>query len=367
MGLYHMSLCNDSVKVSIIMPLYNVADYLTESLDSIRNQSFQNFEVIMIDDGSTDQTFPICKQFEAVDSRFICCRQDNTGAGAARNRGIELAKGEYLIFLDGDDVFRPDMIEIMSMSLDSSGADVCLVGSTYFDSDSGKRLRKKTYPEGLLGKVEVDTISNELFQIVNGQPWDKMFTKRLLDSCQVRFQNLPNSNDNYFVYTMIARAKSLFFSNEQVVYYRCNTGKSLQDSKAKHPECALESARAIFISLSDYGLYDAFKLSFDSWLLGIFVRSYSSAARCSRDAADLVFSVYRGLIKELYELNNDHPMVIGSKLRVALFCLNRVTSNGLYWALGRERTNLFPEKRYSARYGNYCSYLRLLIAGVFHL
>ena len=94
-----------TVKVSVILPVYNVEKYLKECLDSILNQTLQEIEVICVDDGSTDRSLEILREYEKKDKRVIVLTQENKGAGAARNKGLAIAKGEYLSFLDSDDFF----------------------------------------------------------------------------------------------------------------------------------------------------------------------------------------------------------------------------------------------------------------------
>jgi len=94
----------DNIKISIILPVFNEEEYIKATLDSIFNQDFDDFEVIVVDDGSSDKTFDIVKEtFENSDINNQIIRQENRGAGAARNKGISLARGEYIVFVDGDD------------------------------------------------------------------------------------------------------------------------------------------------------------------------------------------------------------------------------------------------------------------------
>ena len=93
------------IKVSVIIPVYNVEKYLRQNLESVANQTLKDIEIICVDDGSTDSSFEIVKEFAEKDSRFIAVSQENGGAGAARNNGLRRAKGKYLSFLDSDDFF----------------------------------------------------------------------------------------------------------------------------------------------------------------------------------------------------------------------------------------------------------------------
>lgn len=98
-------------KVSVVIPVYNVADYLSECLNSILNQTLEDIEVICVDDGSTDGSLDILRHYEEHDMRLQVLTQKHMTAGAARNTGLDRARGEYVIFLDADDFFAPDMLE----------------------------------------------------------------------------------------------------------------------------------------------------------------------------------------------------------------------------------------------------------------
>lgn len=99
------------IKVSVIIPVYNVEKYLRQNLESVQKQTLKDIEIICVDDGSTDSSCKIAEEFAAADSRFVVIKQQNGGAGAARNNGLRHAKGKYLSFLDSDDFFEPDMLE----------------------------------------------------------------------------------------------------------------------------------------------------------------------------------------------------------------------------------------------------------------
>ena len=98
-------------RISIIIPVYNAEEYLDRCLESVLEQSFTSFEVILVDDGSTDSSPLICDRYSATDPRFRTVHKENGGVSSARNAGMDLAKGEYLMFLDSDDALLPDALE----------------------------------------------------------------------------------------------------------------------------------------------------------------------------------------------------------------------------------------------------------------
>ena len=98
------------MKVSVIVPVYNVEDYLEECIQSIRNQTLKDIEIICVDDGSTDRSYDILTKLQKKDDRIVVLKQKNKFAGVARNKGIEIARGEYLVFLDSDDFFEETLL-----------------------------------------------------------------------------------------------------------------------------------------------------------------------------------------------------------------------------------------------------------------
>lgn len=112
--------------ISVIVPVYNVADYLEQCLDSILNQTYKEFEVILVDDGSSDTSYSICSEYVKKDSRIRLYRQENKGLSAARNAGLELCGGGYITFIDSDDFVSPEYLQGMIENLKQADADIAI-------------------------------------------------------------------------------------------------------------------------------------------------------------------------------------------------------------------------------------------------
>ncbi len=112
-------------KVSIIIPVYNVEKYLKECLNSVVNQTLKEIEIICVDDGSTDNSLSILEEYAKKDNRINLLKQENSGAGAARNKGLDSARGEYIYFLDSDDFLELNAIEILYNQIAKNQADIC--------------------------------------------------------------------------------------------------------------------------------------------------------------------------------------------------------------------------------------------------
>lgn len=123
--------------VSVIVPVFNVAGYLDECIQSITGQTYRNLEILLIDDGSTDESGSICEKWQRRDSRIQCIHQENQGLSAARNHGMDRSRGEYFAFVDSDDVIDENFIRILVKTIISTGTDVAMCGFRMFTEDSG--------------------------------------------------------------------------------------------------------------------------------------------------------------------------------------------------------------------------------------
>ena len=129
------------VKISVIVPIYNVEQYLDDCLESIKNQTFADFEVILVDDGSTDGSIEIAKKYEKLDGRFTLYIKNNGGAADARNYGIEKAKGKYLAFIDSDDTIMEKYLENLYNAIIKYDADVAVCDFCFYFINKGKTVK----------------------------------------------------------------------------------------------------------------------------------------------------------------------------------------------------------------------------------
>ena len=121
--------------VSIIVPVYNIMEYLPRCVESLRNQTYETIEILLVDDGSTDGTGALCDRLAAEDSRIRVFHKENGGSSSARNLGIAQAKGEYLGFVDSDDYVEPDMYERLYYAVEQNGLPIAQTGRDEIDKD----------------------------------------------------------------------------------------------------------------------------------------------------------------------------------------------------------------------------------------
>ena len=137
--------------VSVIIPVYNSGDYLEACLTSVVSQTYQHVEIISVNDGSTDRSPEIMESFASKDKRIITLSQPNRGVSAARNAGLRVAKGEYVLFVDSDDTIRNDTVEILCRQAVSTGADIVL-GNVYYSYPDGKQVQRYQRPVKYAGQ-----------------------------------------------------------------------------------------------------------------------------------------------------------------------------------------------------------------------
>lgn len=166
-------------KLSIIVPVYRVEAYLPACLDSILRQTLRDWELILIDDGSPDRCGAICDEYAENDPRIRVIHQDNHGVSAARNAGLRAAQGDYLGFVDADDLVSPEMYEVLLQEAENKGCDIAACGFS-FCSEDGARLRTEPVPPGFFTRSELILSVYRMPNPFHGSMCNKIFRRELL-------------------------------------------------------------------------------------------------------------------------------------------------------------------------------------------
>lgn len=170
-------------KLSIILPVYNVEKYLPDCLTSILNQTYDDFELIIIDDGSTDQSLSICKAYELKDTRIRVYSQCNAGLSAARNKGIDCSQGTYLAFVDSDDTIDSEMYETMMSALEESEVDIVVCGHRVV-SENGEIIEEVKYEYSKMDRhAAMCSILDD--DLMPSFAWNRIYARSLFDT--IRF------------------------------------------------------------------------------------------------------------------------------------------------------------------------------------
>ena len=199
--------------ISVIVPVFNVAGYLPQCVDSILSQDYGNLEVILIDDGSTDGSGEICDRYAALDSRVRAIHQKNGGAAAAKNAGLRLATGEYLAFADSDDYLEPDAYGFLMKVLLETGADA-VQGS--FREVYRNRAEEQRISEEILEGYDYLLRFPKDFSCA--LLWNKLYRRALFDG--VFFEEGHKIDDEYFTYQGFLQPRKVVRADRIVYNYR---------------------------------------------------------------------------------------------------------------------------------------------------
>lgn len=202
--------------VSIIVPVYNCEDRIRKCVESIIRQSYKNMEVLLIDDGSTDASGRICDAYAQEDSRVCVFHQKNAGASAARNKGITLAKGEYIQFVDSDDYIAEDMTERLVESIKQNGTFCAVCGYKHIQGKQIQEVRLKE--QGSLSPGELERECPGIFgKCILNPPWNKLYRRKEISS--YFDENLSLGEDLLFNLAYLKKAEKISFVDSCPYYY----------------------------------------------------------------------------------------------------------------------------------------------------
>lgn len=246
-------------KVSVIIPIYNVKDYLPQCLDSVCGQTMEELEIICVDDGSTDGSNKILVEYAKKDSRIRIFTQANKGAGAARNVGLDIARGEYLAFLDSDDFFEPDMLEISYKTMEIHLADFIVFESDqyYTKQDAYIKnpwvLQKKNVPP--YQPFTHRELTDNVFNIFVGWAWDKVYRKEFVMKHRLRFQEQRTSNDLLFVFSALVLAKRIAVVDKVLAHQRRGDKETLSVTREQSWHCFFDALLALREKMKEEDVY----------------------------------------------------------------------------------------------------------------
>ena len=220
--------------VSIIVPCYNVASYLGECLDSATEQTYEDIQIIVVDDGSTDETLPMLRARCASDCRILLIEKNNAGAGAARNTGLEHATGDYVVFIDSDDFLARDGIEKLVREAEKTRADITMGARVKFNSKGSRIDPAHTYAEYRSGITAAEYGAVWGVIAIHG----KLFRTSFIRKHNLAFPETFAQEDFSFSYIAYRQARRITVLTEPVYYYRKRDSggdESLTQGRLKKP------------------------------------------------------------------------------------------------------------------------------------
>ena len=281
------------MKISIIMPVYNSAKYLEESVGDILRQTFDDFELICVyDEGTTDGSDELLYRIAEDDERIRVIYHEIRGSNACRNRGLDEAAGKYVLFLDADDRFEPDMLEMAVKEAENEGFNVVVFGGDTFDDESG--LQKKA---PWLIKSNDRVIEEDPFRVINTTAWNKLFLRDYIVRHGIRFLGERNAYTVYFVFMAVIWAGKIGVLHKELIHYRVNNRNSTTAGIDEKPMGACAEFTAIKKSLEIAGIYEENRIIFEDY-----VREYLSDRFRLFKTYEGFSKMYKGLQDEVIDL-----------------------------------------------------------------
>lgn len=233
--------------VSIVVPVYNTGRRLIKCIGSLINQTYKSIEIILVDDGSTDDSLDVCHNLASEDNRIVVIHTSNQGSGPARNAGIEAAAGRYVYFPDADDLVAQNAIEILVNAMINE-CDLVVFGFSNISFDGKKVMREKRYVDSI---QDADSIRNDYYNYlgsereysIQGAPWNKFFSLSIIKDNNVRFPPLRRHQDEAFIGRYMCYSKRVHFIEDVLYNYYTN---DLKLEWQKYPKDYIDSVTGLY-------------------------------------------------------------------------------------------------------------------------
>lgn len=203
--------------ISVIVPVYKTEKYIRRCLDSLVNQTYNELEIIVVDDGTPDCAGQICDEYAVSDSRIKVIHQSNAGQSVARNNALKIAKGDYYCFVDSDDYASLNMIEKLYELAEKNQADISMADYKIFEGESADESITEQSQESLMDNIQmiknIHTVKDELYVVM----WGKLFKRELFDG--IEFPAGRICEDLYILYHLYDRASKSVYSDQKLYYY----------------------------------------------------------------------------------------------------------------------------------------------------
>lgn len=273
--------------ISIIVPIYNGEKYLKKCLNSILRQTYKNIEVILINDGSIDKSNQICKEYIKLDDRIIYIEQKNKGVSGARNKGIEVANGDFVLFVDVDDYMQPNMIEELYNKAKKYNSDIVI--SNYHIVEKSNIIRNEYNME------KVNITSNEFIKYMlneefyRGFLWNKLINRRIIANCRFD-ENIHIMEDLVFLLEISKNINSVYVLKDEYLYFYVQ-----HDLSALHKKTIKQMSNCLaYEKIVDYIIENNIKLLDDDYCYYIWNYVYTFMCNyCYMNAKGILINEYK--------------------------------------------------------------------------
>lgn len=221
------------MKFSVIIPVFNAEKYLSKCLESIINQTYDNWEVIALDDGSQDNSFSIMKKYSRLNGKIKVATKSNEGPGLTRNRALEMATGDYIVYVDADDYIEPDYFELLNNKIEEEHADVIFIDVIQESADG--TVYKYEKMSDFANKNRKDLLG---CQMTGFMPWGgcrKVASKSLILNNNIKYSQDPTGEEAIYSFELLRNAKKISFIEKNLYHYINHLG-----SQSKSQNCTWE-------------------------------------------------------------------------------------------------------------------------------
>lgn len=312
-------------KISVIVAIYNVEKFLDKCIDSISNQSYSNIEIILVNDGSTDNSKKICDKWAKKDSRIKIINKSNGGLSDARNIGIRNSNGEYICFIDGDDYIDKDMVSKMFRAIDENEAEISICNRYHVFENGNKFIKFEQKEKNIIMNSEEAIFQMNSFKSFDMSACTKMFKRKLFEN--IEFPKGKISEDFYVMYKLFDKANKIVSISDPLYFYYQRNGSITKNKKFNYDFIRAAYEQCMFVEKKYPNLKDCVRTAYASANM----TSYNSMINFKAKVPQKIQKELRSNVKENYKYikeNKDIKKI--KKVQAFLFIYNIGFYNLIY-------------------------------------
>lgn len=307
--------------ISVLVPVYNVEKYLRRCLDSILEQTYTDFEIVLVNDGSTDQSGALCDVYAAEHDCIRVIHQKNAGLAEVRNVSVAAARGEYIAFVDSDDVIEPTYLEVLLRDLQQTGADISICSWSEL-SDEGVRteLTWDHKEKGFQVWTTQQAVENLLYQNgIDNNTWGKLYTREVLKD--IVFPTGKVYEDIATTYQMMLKAKRVCYRPEALYLYTSNTSGISQSAFTVRRMDLIDMAEKMYLDIEKR--FPEYRRAAQARLMRAYIHVYLQIPD-GKPFKDCQNRVFEGIRKHCRAVAGDTRAKRGTRLAAIIACFHPV-------------------------------------------
>ena len=285
-------------KISVVMPLYNVENFLKQSLDSVVNQTFRDIEIICVNDASTDGTLSMLEEYASKDDRIkIITNEINQHCGGARNVGLKYVTGDYFIILDGDDWFELDLLESLYEKITKDQSEIAVCGYYKYNDARKEVVDSIVFSKDIVGNtiVSPESFTDNLFQVFRAVTWNKLIKTSFFMQNGILFDTVICYTDASCIFTLLGLAKKISVVSKPLVYYRCSQKNNLTAYRVQYFKEVVKTVKTLEDNLKQFNIYEKYKNTYNRKLQTLF---FGDLYHCSKKRFEEKLSFIKDTLSE---------------------------------------------------------------------